>query len=423
MAAKKEEIIIYEDEAYRGLYPITYFRPAFGILCGFGSLVHRVSRLLPDARVNLVARRQLEDFLKSCFPECVVNEPPVNGGLFLNGRCLTLPDAIHKNQGRKVFTSRGVVVGFRTDGKIALDPETGVVAQGAIDDLTEQMSADEVEVMILEYPWDLIRYNPRLLGEDFQTFGPGEVNADVDTMAVVYGDASLLSLGSGSKVEAFCVLDSRRGPVVIGDGVIISSHSVVQGPCYIGNGSTVHSALVRAGTSIGPNCRISGEVECSVFQGWSNKQHLGYIGHSWIGEWVNLGAGTNNSDLKNNYQSIRVGPENSKVDTQMLKLGCFIADHSKTGIGCLLNTGAIIGPFCSLLGGGISPGYVPPFSWQGPEGLEEYELDKAISTARVVMNRRSVGMSEAYERLARDLFEQVREGQDGTSSLAGYQEE
>lgn len=418
MAAKNEEVIIYEDEAYRKLYPITYLRPTFGILCGFGNLVHRVSRILPDARVNLIARRQLEEFLKFYFPECVVNEPPENGGLFLNGRCLNLPGAILKSQGQKVFRSRGAVVGFRTDGEIALDPESGVVAQRAIAELTEQMSVDDVEVMVLEHPWDLIRYNPELLGEDFQTFGGGGVDGDVDTLAVVYGDASLLSIGPGSKVEAFCVLDLRGGPVVIGDEVTISSHSVVQGPCYIGNGSRVQSAQVRAGTSMGPSCQVSGEVECTVFQGWSNKQHLGYMGHSWIGEWVNLGAGTNNSDLKNNYQSIRVGPEDSAVDTQMLKLGCFVADHSKTGIGCLLNTGAIVGPFCSLLGGSVSPRYVPPFSWQGPNGLEEYRLDKAISTARVVMSRRSVEMSDAYERLVRNLFEQVRGGQDGTFSPA-----
>lgn len=416
--AAKEEVIIYEDEAFRKLYPLTYLRPAFGVLCGFGSLVYRVSRVLPDAHISLIARRQLEDLLKSTFPGCVVNKPLENGGLFLNGRCLNLPEPIAKSKRRAVFTSRGSVVGFRTDREIEPDPQTGVISQEAIAELAEQMPADEVDAMVLEHPWDLIRYNPLLLEEDFRVFGGGGGDLDVDNMAVVYGDASLLSLGSDSRVEAFCVLDMRGGPVVIGDHVIISSHSNVQGPCYIGDGSRVQSALVRAGTSIGPNCRVSGEVECSIFQGWSNKQHLGYVGHSWIGEWVNLGAGTNNSDLKNNYQSIRVGPEDSKVDTQMLKLGCFIADHSKTGIGCLLNTGAIVGPFCSLLGGNVSPGYVPPFSWQGPNGLEEYRLDKAISTARVVMGRRSVEMSDAYETLVRKLFEQVRKGQNGSSSPA-----
>lgn len=399
---------IYEDEAYERLYPATYLRPTFQILCGFSCLVDRVFRLLPGVRINLIARKQFAELLSISFPGCGVNEPPGAGGLFLNGRCLSLPEAVLKCEGPKVFTHEGTVVGFCTDEEVSLSSETGAVTQQGMSEVTRKMPENEVKTRVLAHPWDLVRYNSQLLEEDFGAWGGGRVSGVIDALAVVHGNMSLLSLGKGSKIEPFCVLDLRGGPVFIGDEVLISSHSVVKGPCYIGNGTRIESATVGAGTSVGPACRISGEVESSIFQGWSNKRHLGYIGHSWVGEWTNLGAGTNNSDLKNNYGTVKVGPEGSVIDSQMLKLGCFIGDHSKTGIGCLLNTGSVVGPFCNLLGGAVSPRYISPFSWQGPDGFEEYRLEEAVDTARVVMSRRSVEMPEAYEKMVRDLFQQVR---------------
>jgi UDP-N-acetylglucosamine diphosphorylase/glucosamine-1-phosphate N-acetyltransferase len=205
-------------------------------------------------------------------------------------------------------------------------------------------------------------------------------------------------------IEPFSVVDLREGPVAIGDNVHVRAHSTIQGPCFIGNRSVIDGASIRPGTSIGPVSRVSGEVEASVFQGWSNKHHLGFIGHAWVGEWVNLGAGTNNSDLKNNYGRVRIGGPGGSLETGMQKLGCFIGDHTKTGIGSLLNTGAVIGPFCNLLGGEVCPKYVPPFTWQGSEGFERYRLEEAISTAKTVMRRRSVEMSQGYERAIEDLY-------------------
>lgn len=408
MAGENRMVTIYEDEAYDELYPLTYLRPAFQVLCGLSSLVDRAVRLLPGARINLVTRKQFSELLSLLFPEFSVNEPSEKSGLFLNGRILSLPEVLVKNVYPKAFMCEGKVVGFWVDEPVSLASETGVVAEDTINEVTKRLQKEEVEIEILKHPWDLIRYNSKLLEEDFITWGGGRVSGMVDALAVVHGDVSLLSLGKGSRIGPFCVVDLTGGPAFIGDDVVISAHSVIKGPCYIGNGTRIESAAVGAGTSIGPVCRISGEVESTIFQGWSNKRHLGYVGHSWLGEWTNLGAGTNNSNLKNNYGTVRLGPEGSRIDSQMLNLGCFIGDHSKTGIGCLLNTGSIVGPFCNLLGGAISPGYAPPFSWQGPDGFEEYRLEAAVDVARVVMSRRSVEMSEAYESVVRDLFEQVR---------------
>jgi hypothetical protein len=142
-------------------------------------------------------------------------------------------------------------------------------------------------------------------------------------------------------------------------------------------------------------------VESCIFQGYSNKHHEGFLGHSFVGEWVNIGAMTTNSDLKNNYSSVRVKLGDKVIDSGMIKLGCFIGDHSKLGIGTLIPTGAVIGSFVNFFGGGIMPRYLPSFKWLGPGVDEKYTLDKAVETARMVMNRRGVKLTREYENLIR----------------------
>ncbi len=404
MADRGFEVTIYEDDSYSELFPLTYMRPSFQILSGMGTLLWRLTRLLPEARIGLFARSGFTGLLRQEFPDWEVNDTSPRSGLFLNGRCLLLPESVFENRGRRAFAHKGSVIGFWTPEEVRVE-SAGALSARAVARLVEKTPKEETEALVLQHPWDLIRQNGALIEADFGSSNAGGILGVVDPLAVLEGDASLFSLGAGSTVEPFCVIDVRDGPVSIGEGVLVSSHSSIKGPCHISDGSVVEAAVIRGETTIGPVCRISGEVEATVFQGHSNKHHLGFIGHSWIGEWVNIGAGTNNSDLKNNYGRVRVGSPDSPVDTGMQKLGCFLGDHTKTGIGALLNTGAMIGPFSNLLGGDISPKYLPPFSWQGPNGFEHYRLDEAIATARTVMRRRSVDMGDDYERLVRDLHE------------------
>jgi UDP-N-acetylglucosamine diphosphorylase/glucosamine-1-phosphate N-acetyltransferase len=404
MADRGLGITIYEDDSYSDLFPLTHMRPSFQILSGMGTLLWRLQRLFPEARVCLFARSAFTGLLKQEFPDWEVNDTSPRSGLFLNGRCLRLPESVFDDRGRRALTHRGAVIGFWTPEEVRIDSWGGLSSR-TVARLVEKTPKEEIEAVVLEHPWDLIGQNGALVKSDFESSNSGGILGVVDPLAVLVGDASLFSLGAGSAVEPFCVIDVREGPVSMGEGVLISSHSTVRGPCHISDGSVIEAAVIRGETTVGPVCRISGEVEASVFQGWSNKHHLGFIGHSWIGEWVNIGAGTNNSDLKNNYGRVRVGPADSPVDTGMQKLGCFLGDHTKTGIGTLLNTGAVIGPFSNLLGGAVSPKYLSPFSWQGPSGFEHYRLDEAIATARTVMRRRSVEMGEDYERLVRELHE------------------
>jgi UDP-N-acetylglucosamine diphosphorylase/glucosamine-1-phosphate N-acetyltransferase len=163
---------------------------------------------------------------------------------------------------------------------------------------------------------------------------------------------------------------------------------------------------IREGTGIGPVCRIGGELEKSIFLGYSNKYHEGFLGHSYVGEWVNLGALTTNSDLKNNYGSIKVMVDGSLIDTGLAKVGAFLGDHVKTGIGTLLNTGISIGFSSNLFGGGmINQRQIPAFFWGSTETEEEYKLDKAIQTAQAVMKRRKTELSQEEADLFKKIFQ------------------
>jgi UDP-N-acetylglucosamine diphosphorylase/glucosamine-1-phosphate N-acetyltransferase len=223
----------------------------------------------------------------------------------------------------------------------------------------------------------------------------------------IQGKRKNLFIARDAHVHKQVFLDVTDGPVYIDQGAVIRPFTTVVGPSYIGPGSIMDRAKVTKST-IGPHCRIGGEVESCIFQGYSNKYHEGFIGHSVVGAWVNLGALSTNSDLKNNYGPVRIHVGNREFDTGLVKLGCFIGDHTKLGIGTLIPTGAVIGSFVNFARGGMMPRFVPDFTWMGVGKDVDYRLAEAIDTARLVMKRRNVKMSPKYERSIQDFHEQVR---------------
>ena len=185
------------------------------------------------------------------------------------------------------------------------------------------------------------------------------------------------------------VVDAEDGPVWIGDNVTILPHSYIQGPAYIGNGTLIQpGAVVHAGTTIGPHCRVGGEVECSVMLGYANKYHEGFLGHSYVGEWVNLAAGTITGDLRFDYRPVSVAFDDADISTGRTKIGSLIGDHAKTGLGALLDCGTTLGCFAQVLPTGtLAPRSVPSFHRAGPDGLKPLSADRLLETADVVMRR------------------------------------
>ncbi|MDD5593577.1 MAG: hypothetical protein PHG97_02395 [Candidatus Margulisbacteria bacterium] len=234
----------------------------------------------------------------------------------------------------------------------------------------------------INYPWELIVNLKEDLEQDLAGLGYG-VRGKIHPSAVLYAPGKIL-IEDGAEVEACAVLDARSGPIYIGKNTIIRPQSYLRGPL-----------------SIGPECRLGGEITHSIFYGYSNKAHYGFIGHSYIGEWVNLGAGTTNSNLKNTYGTVKMTLGGKEIDTGEQFLGCLIGDHAKLGIGTLIPTGAVIGLGANIFGGGISPKVVPAFGWGGDQKVR---FEKFIATERLVMKRRGRELGEAEISLLKEIF-------------------
>jgi len=197
------------------------------------------------------------------------------------------------------------------------------------------------------------------------------------------------------------------GPILVEKGVVIMEGAMVRGPVHICEGSIIKmGAKIYGPTVIGPYCKIGGEVSNSIFLGYSNKAHDGFLGHSIVGEWCNIGAGTSNSNLKNNYDIVKMWDYESKKfkDSGRQFLGLYMGDHSKCAINTSFNTGSTIGVNCNIFGSGFPRNYIPSFSWGGTSGYKDYDIEKAIKTAKIVMKRRSVKMSSEYEIMLRRAF-------------------
>ena len=262
----------------------------------------------------------------------------------------------------------------------------------------------ELQGEIIEYPWTLLAQNPARIQTDIETLWPQH---SVPDGSVLIGDGAV-SLGSGAKVEPGVVFDTRHGPIRLAENTRVEGPARLTGPLFIGPESVIYGG--RVGTSsIGPVCHLHGEVSDSVFIGFSNKSHSGYIGHSLVGRWVNLGAYTTNSDLKNNYGPVRVWTPEGYIDTGQIKVGCFLGDHVKTGIGMTLNTGTVVGAGSNLFGNVMPSSKVPAFSWGSGDHLARHRLPEFLATAKQVMARRKIELTPGVVRVLEKAWKRTAE--------------
>jgi UDP-N-acetylglucosamine diphosphorylase/glucosamine-1-phosphate N-acetyltransferase len=262
---------------------------------------------------------------------------------------------------------------------------------------------------MIEFLWDAVNHNGQALGEDWSWFQREQGGAN-HGIAVV-GPADRLVVAPGASIEPFVTADTRQGPVLIDRGAVIHSFSRLEGPCYVGAESWIVGAKLRGGSSIGPHSRMGGEIEASIVQGHSNKYHDGFLGHSYIGEWVNLAAATQTSDLRNDYGVVRLTVNGERLSTGRTKIGSYIGDHTKTGLGALLNTGSVIGVFCNLLASGtLLPSVVPSFCQVQQGSVQErFDMRQMFATAGHAMHRRGCDFTESHLDFFYTLYDQTAE--------------
>lgn len=401
------KIVLFEDSQFANLLPLTYFRPVWELRCGIQTLGEKIRKLFPKQSFGYSARQYLMDYYLHP-AECFHPSLPQEEVLFINGRILAT-SSLRKNLKEisaktALISDDNTIIAWRAEKQnLTFYFEQGIIqSERVLNDFPSQ----KISLALIQYPWDLIDRNGDQICQDAkqlkklgQHFGRFDKGCHILNPKNIY-------LAKGSRVMPGTVLDAESGPIWIGQNTTVLPNAVLRGPLAIGNDSLVKiGAKLYQNTSIGPVCKVGGEVEGSIIQGFSNKQHDGFLGHAYLGAWINIGADTNNSDLKNNYGQISVYLNNRTVETGKRFLGLMMGDHTKTAINTMFNTGTVVGVNCNIYGEGFPPKFIPSFSWGGSGGMKEYQFEKALEVARVVMGRRNIPFTEKYMK----LFEAVKQ--------------
>lgn len=406
-------ICIYEDSTVVSLWPLTQTRPAFDLRCGVFTLLERQRRYFGANEVGVWIRPELVELCRQAHPDLVVNDHDwfsrSQPTVLVNSRWVP-PATSHQTDdvsGVGLVDKRVAYVAHPTRGVEELTAES---LQAWVETCMETMPTHQVGGAVVQYPWDLVENNQTMLREDPPFWQQLHPQVASPTGVHLSGPTDRFLVAPDAKVETLVFVDTTEGPVLIDSGAEVHAFSRVQGPCYVGPGTRVLGAKVQ-GSSFGPGCRIGGEVEVSIVQGYSNKAHEGFLGHSYLGEWVNLGAGVQTSDLRNDYGPVRMPLNGHVVNTGLLKVGSFLGDHTKASIGTLFNTGSIVGVFGHLLTSGtLLPRMVPPFvSYAHGQLRERTDLRQMFTTASTVMARRGQQWTQVHADYFLSLFEQTSE--------------
>ncbi len=373
-------LCIFEDENWGNFYPLIDLRAVFELRFGCGNFLEKFRRRYPKEKFNLWVRDEIADLVKERHPDYAVNQPVITPTLFFSASAV-LAEMVPVKGEEELFVVNNRAVGFRLNKPCSWKP-------GSLGKFQLGLKERKIKAMVYHHLYELVVNNPIELKREIRQMAKGE-------------DGSIIR-SKNVQVHRSAVISVANGPVLLDEGCIIGPLSYIEGPAYIGKRTVIDQATVRHGCSFGPECRIGGEVECSIFQGYSNKHHEGFIGHSYIGEWVNLGALTTCSDLKNNYQPVRIQLKEKELDTGQIKLGCFIGDHCKTAIGSMIPTGAVLGTGANWYEPGVVPKSLPAFAWGK---TERWRKDTVVDFCRRVMARRGVEPSRCYENLLLSLYE------------------
>ena len=385
--------ILFDDYSRNNLLPFTYTKPVGEIRFGILTMKEKWEKAL-----NTSISFHTQDYLNKQFPIKTGPENVfVNGKICPNDALLNFISNLELNTGIKCDND---LIAYKTSDINTFDS-----------DLTSSNIKEvSVSYISINQVWDIFSKNGEAIKQDFETLTKGKTSRPLSSTNTLIGNKGDLFIEEGAYIEA-AILNTTTGPIYIGKDAEVMEGSTVRGPFALGE----HSALklntkIYGATTIGPHCKVGGEINNSVIFGFSNKAHDGFLGNAVVGEWCNLGADTNNSNLKNNYGNVKVFnyAQHKMIDTGLQFCGLMMGDHSKCGINTMFNTGTVVGVGANIFGGGFPPTHIPSFSWGGAESMETYKIEKMLETAHRVYDRRALELSDEEIKILTIIFDQTK---------------
>lgn len=402
---------LFEDDGVAHLKPLASTHAAYDLRVGMHTILERAGAAFSEARFILHARPEVAAVTAEAHDLLTNRIPGEVDVLFLNGRYVLeegevldrLRAAAQPGEPARRFVQDGALVAAWAPGADPSFIEHEVITNA----LFETFPEEELEgaELIRRMP-DLLTGLRARLRSDFKHFSRGynifeRPGADIHE-SVLLENAEQIIVAPGATVRPGAILNAADGPIFIGENATVWESAVVRGPVFVGAGAQVRVHANIEGCAVGPGSKVGGEIHTSIIHSHTNKVHAGFLGHSYLGQWCNIGADANNSNLKNNYGEISLYNEalGEFENTGRQFVGLFMGDHSKCGINTMFNTGTVVGVSCNLFGAGFPPRYVPSFSWGSPaEGYTSYRLEKALEVAEAMMARRGIEISEAQRAL------------------------
>lgn len=394
-------ICLFEDARVATLEPIC-LSPVFELRCGLTTLAQKQRRFFHSDGYGVFIRPELVPLYRRENARLAINDTAwlhAEPTLLVNARWL--PPARKKEQSLDSTPFAAVV-----DQEIAYALVTPELLRelgtdswiDRLEELCGQLPQRDAGGQMVQHLWDVVDQNAEQIDLDFRLQWKHSVNTARPASLHLIGPSDQLHVDPTARIDPLVVADTSNGPVIIDRDVVITSFTRLEGPCYLAPRAQLFGANIRGGTSIGPNCRVGGEVESSIIHGNTNKYHEGFLGHSYLGEWVNIGAGCHTSDLRNDYGEVKMIVDGQSISTGRHKVGCYLGDHTKVGLGSLINTGTNVGVFGNLLpAGSLLPKMVPSFCWvEHGQVVDRNDLEGLFRTASRMMQRRGEDFTTAH---------------------------
>ena len=386
--------ILYDGAVRNNLLPFTFTRPVADIRIGILTIREKWEKFLGATTTTIT-----EEYLSEKYPMVELEENVMINASFLpNPELVELIENLQENQA--VIYGDEMVAFFTTNSQDEVDFDSY--------DLIEF----EGDILTVEHTWDIFQKNDAAIRADFALLTEDRESEPIPATVNVLG-AENIFIEEGAVLN-FCTLNASTGPIYIGRNAEIMEGSVIRGPFALCEEAQVKLATkIYGATTVGPHCRVGGEVNNSVMFAYSNKGHDGFLGNAVLGEWCNIGADSNNSNLKNNYESVKLWNYESErfENTGLQFCGLMMGDHAKCGINTMFNTGTVVGVSANVFGAGFPRNYIPNFTWGGAQGTQAYLPKKAFETAKIVMSRRHVDFDEMEQAILQHVFDETKEWQ------------